>query len=129
MSERAEFTVADAYPYDRRGPVRWILSHVWRYRLHLAGTLLGYLFSACMFSLAPVLVGQAAAMLELPANPALQHQLLLLALGVLVCLVADGLANMLASFAATNISNGFAADARQELYASLLRSEERRVGK
>ena len=120
MPNKSEFTAHDSVNYDQRGPVRWILSHVWRYRLYLGGSVFGYLISASMFSLAPVLVGQAAALVAQQGSAANQSQLLWLAFGVLGCLVTDGVANMLAAFAATNISNGFAADARQELYASLL---------
>ena len=30
MSKR-EFRLENEYPYNRSGPVRWILSHMWRY--------------------------------------------------------------------------------------------------
>jgi ATP-binding cassette subfamily B protein len=119
MTNKAEFTVTDAVHYDHRSPVRWIWSHIWRYRLFLVGALVCYIVSICMFSLAPVLVGQAAGIIMQP-GPDADRQLLLLALGVLASLMIDGLANMTGAFAATNISNRLAADARQELYASLL---------
>ncbi len=120
MPNTPEITVTDSYHAVHRGPVRWIFSHIGRYRLFLAGSLLGYTLSINMFSLAPVLVGQAAGLLALPRSPANQAQLLWLAVGILGCLLADGICNMLAAFGATNIGHGFAADARQELYASLL---------
>ena len=120
MSNNAEFTVIDAVNYDRRSPVRWIFSHIWHYPLHLVGGMLCLIFDNVMFSLAPVLIGQAAALILLPASANAQHQLLLLSLEIMIVLVLDGAANMTGFFAATHIGASFAADARQELYASLL---------
>jgi ATP-binding cassette subfamily B protein len=77
------------------------------------------LLEISMFSLAPVLIGQAAGILLQPGPPA-QHQLLVLSLGVMLVLVLDGASNMVAFFAATHIGTSFSADARRELYASLL---------
>ena len=34
---RREFTVADEYVYNRAGPVRWVISHVLRYKRFLLG--------------------------------------------------------------------------------------------
>ncbi len=47
MALKSEFFVQPAYPYDRSGPIRWIWSHVWRYkRLFLqcvVGFMIGYI--------------------------------------------------------------------------------------
>ena len=122
MTNNAEFTVTDSVNYDRRGPFRWIWSHIWRYRPQLIGGLLCLLLNNAMFSLAPVLVGQAASILLQPGpvGPAAQRQLLLVSLAVLGALVLDGATNMTAFFAGTHIGASLAADARRELYASLL---------
>jgi hypothetical protein len=98
--------------------VRWIFSHIWHYPVHLLGGLLCVTFDNVMFSLAPVLIGQAAALILQPSGTA-QHQLLLLALEIMIVLVLDGAANMTGFFAATHIGASFAADARQEPAASL----------
>ena len=45
MSAR-EFTVAGEYIYDRRSPVRWIISHILRYPWLPAFTLLGNICSS-----------------------------------------------------------------------------------
>src|SRR5215510_2566124 len=119
MTDNAEFTVSDSVKYDVRGPVRWIFSHIWHYPLHLIGGVLCVIFDNVMFSLAPVLIGQAAALILKP-SPTAQTQLLQLSLAILVVLVADGVANLLGFFAATHIGTAFQADARRELYASLL---------
>src|SRR6476646_3832117 len=112
MSNNAEFTVLGSVTYDRRSPTRWILSHIWHYPLHLLGGLLCVIFDNVMFSLAPVLIGQAAGLILQPSATA-QGQLLQVSLAILVVLVADGAANMTGFFAATHIGTAFAADARQ----------------
>ncbi len=119
MTDNAEFTVPHSVKYDQRSPTRWILSHIWHYPLPLVGGLLCVLFDNVMFSLAPVLIGQAAGLILQPP-PLAQTQLLQVSLAILVVLVADGAANLFGFFAATHIGTSFQADARQELYASLL---------
>ncbi len=42
---KSEFTVAGERIYDRRSPVRWIVSHVLRYKRWLATFLLGTLLT------------------------------------------------------------------------------------
>src|SRR5260221_14042301 len=119
MTANAEFTITNSFQYDRRSPVRWIFSHIWRYKLQLIGGLLLLVLSISQFSLAPVLIGQAAAVVMQP-RPTAQSQLLLLAFWVMLAFLLDGASNMTDFFAATPIGTSFAADARQELYASLL---------
>lgn len=117
MNRKSEFTVQDAYAYDRRSPVRWILSHIGRYKFFLGLGLVLYCGSLTLYSLGPVLVGRAA---EEILQPTGGHTLLWLALGVAAVLVLDGVCNVSAAYAAENIGKRFAADASQELYASLL---------
>lgn len=117
VNRKSEFTVKDAYTYDRRSPVRWILSHVWRYKLFLGLALLFYCGSLTLYSLSPVLIGRAA---EEILNPTGGQTLLWLALGTMAVLVLDGACNISAAYSGENIAKRFAADASQELYASLL---------
>src|SRR5436189_1805949 len=116
MPENAEFSVGNAYQYDRRSAVRWIFSHVFRFKRFLFGALACQLVSIVMFTLAPVLIGQAVDVIMHP-GPAAALALNRLALGVLAALIIDGAANMAAAFCVVNISNGIAASARTELYA------------
>ncbi len=92
MTDNAEFTVTDSFHYDRRSRVRWLFSHIWRYPLQLIGGLLCLLLDISLFSLAPVLIGQAAGVIMQP-GPTAQNQLLLLSLGIMLVLVLDGVAN------------------------------------
>ncbi len=117
MTRKSEFTVKDSYPYDRRSPARWIVSHVWRYKLFVGLALGLYLSSLIAYSQSPVLIGKAA---EEILNPTGGNTLLKLALAIMSVLILDGLCNVLAAYCGENVANRFEADARQELYASLL---------
>ncbi len=117
MTRKSEFTVKDSYPYDRRSPARWIVSHVWRYKLFVGLALGLYLSSLIAYSQSPVLIGKAA---EEILNPTGGNTLLKLALAIMSVLILDGLCNVSAAYCGENLANRFEADAREELYASLL---------
>src|SRR5258708_20062227 len=101
MANNAEFTVTDSVNYDRRSPVRWIFSHIWHYPVHLLGGLLCVIFDNVMFSLAPVLIGQAAALILQPSATA-QAQLLRVSLALRILLVLDRPANITRLFSPTH---------------------------
>ena len=68
MTVNSEFNIAGLYAYDRRSTLRWVLSHVGRYKgltglgmLLTVGSIVGY-------SLSPVLIGLAAQELQQPAG-------------------------------------------------------------
>ena len=61
-----EFTVAGEYVYDRRSPVRWIISHVLRYPWLPAFTLLGNICSSVLYNGGSILIGRA---FDLVATP------------------------------------------------------------
>jgi len=117
MSSKSEFKVADAYQYNHTSPVRWILSHVWRYKIFLIAGLCLYLISLSGFSSAPLFIGRAV---DSILNPSVGNDLWKWALAVLIALVTDGISNLLASYCGENIAKRFEADARQELYTALL---------
>ncbi len=116
MTTSSEFRVANAYPYDRGSSPRWVLSHLWRSRGLLALALGLQFVSLTAYSSSPVLVGRAAEEMVKPGG----GQLALIALAVLTILTLDGVFNLSSAYAYENIAKRFAADARQELYASLL---------
>lgn len=117
MVQRSEFTVDSAYRYDQRGAVRWIASHALRYKALVAGAVLLYVCSAFAYSFAPVLIGQAAALITNPANA---EPLLWVAAGIFGILVLDGICNLSAAYLVEYIAKRTETDAREELYASLL---------
>src|SRR5260221_14622098 len=55
----SEFVITEARHYDRRSAARWLLSHVFRYKIFLASVFGGaFANAACAFSI-PLLVGLA----------------------------------------------------------------------
>jgi len=117
MSQKSEFRVENAYPYDRTSTARWILSHVWRHKFFLIAAIVCYIVSISAYSQGPVLIGRAA---EEIIHPTSEGALLTLALAIVGVLTLDGISNLLAAYSAENIGKRFEADAREELYISLL---------
>ncbi len=117
MSQKSEFRVENAYPYNQTSTARWILSHVWRHKFYLIAAFALYVVSISAYSQGPVLIGRAA---EEIIHPTAEGMLLTLALAIVGVLTLDGVANLLAAYSAENIGKRFEADAREELYVSLL---------
>jgi ATP-binding cassette subfamily B protein len=116
MISNSEFHISDAYHYNHRSTTRWVASHIWRHKALLALALGLQLVSLTTYTGSAVLIGRAANEMVKPGG----GQLAQVALTILIILTMDGIFNLLASFAYTHIATRFAADARQELYASLL---------
>jgi ATP-binding cassette subfamily B protein len=115
-SEKGEFSVASARRYDASSTGRWIASHVGRYRRFAAAFFSLAVCSILCFSYASIVTGKIAEeMLQPGGGRLLEHALLLFGL-----LALSGLCTLAGSFSAENISKGFQADAREELYLSLL---------
>jgi len=116
--QSSEFTVQNAYRYDHRGPLRWIISHVWRYKLFVLGGLGGTLGGSICYSAAQRMIGTAAGAIIAPTNG--PDPLPGLALAILGLLLAEGLLNLTGSLSSENVAARVEADAREELYRSLL---------
>ncbi len=117
MSAR-EFTVAGEYVYDRRSPVRWILSHILRYPWLPAFTLLGNICSSVLYNGGSILIGRA---FDLVATPGAHvAELLTLALLVLAARCGVGLTGIGQISAVQVLAERLERDAREELYISLL---------
>ena len=116
MAARSEFLAPNAYPYDRRSPVRWIVSHIWRYRLNALLTSGCFIGAWLAYASAQVMIGQAAER-ALSFN---RDGLLWLAGTILLLLIADACCILTGGLSAETIAANFEADAREELYGSLL---------
>jgi ATP-binding cassette, subfamily B, bacterial len=113
---QGEFSVAGARRYDTSSSARWILSHVGRYRWTLAAFFSLALLSSIAYSVASILTGRIAAEMLRPGG----GRLLEMSLTLFGLLALNGLGGLASSFSAENISKAFQADAREELYLSLL---------
>ncbi len=112
-----EFTIADEYVYDRRSALHWIRAHILRYPLLPLTAVAGYICTAILFSLSPVLVGQAFDVMLTSAD---QARLLTLTLLVLVTRVGQGFISLGSAFIVEVLAQRLERDAREELYISLL---------
>ena len=86
---RREFTVAGEYVYDRRSPVRWIISHILRYPLLPLIALVGTICTTGLFNYGTILIGRAFDLVVTAGTSA--EQLLWLALTLLAARVSVGL--------------------------------------
>lgn len=115
---RAEFTLPDRYHTDRRGPVRWLVSHARRYWYLVIVILAGAWGNAFLAALVPVLVGRAFN--ALTASPSRLNVLLPTALAIFGAQAARSLLQFLRNFGAELMGQRLERDIRDELYVSLL---------
>lgn len=114
---KSEFTVPGAYQYDQRGPVRWIISHVMRYRLFFFLMVLLYICSFTVYTGAQSMIGQAVQAAMSPDGAAAVARV---ALTILIMLVLDGCIFLVGALSVETIAQRLEADSREELYRSLL---------
>ncbi|RSM96199.1 ABC transporter ATP-binding protein [Nonomuraea sp. WAC 01424] len=114
----SEFSV-DGPRYNRRGPVRWLWSHLRRHPLPLIGFLGGSLVMVVLNALIPLLTGSAFdAVLGGRGEPA--AALGLVALALLAIVSARGLLDLVARMSSEVLAKRLERDARDELYVGLL---------
>ena len=117
VAQRSEFTVSDTYPYNRSNPIRWIFSHVLRYRVFFFLTCGLYLTSWISNTYSRVLIGGAAG--EIIA-PTAADGLLKISLAVLFVLLLTSFSDLTGSLLIETIAQRLTRDSREELYISLL---------
>ncbi|MFN3980862.1 MAG: ABC transporter ATP-binding protein [Caldilinea sp.] len=115
---RREFSVEGEYRYDRRGPVRWILSHVLRYKRFLFSFLVASTTTAALFSAVPALTGVAFNEVLKPTPDPLR--LLWIGVALLGIVILRGVTDIINAFSIEVLAQRTERDARQELYISLL---------
>ncbi len=118
MSMLSEFDVERDWQPDRRGPVRWILSHVLRYKLLILGVLVGAVGNAALAAALPVLTGRAFDAVS--ARPS-DLEGLAQAAGLIVIsqMVRGFLLQMMRNLCSESIGQRMERDVRDELYLSL----------
>jgi ATP-binding cassette, subfamily B, bacterial len=114
----SEFSVAGSYPYDRSGPVRWILSHVGRHKLFAIAAFVAMVSHNGLNSMVQWLIGRAFDRLlqEHPDRDALLSITIALIVIVAIRSVLDLSASLLSELTAQRVER----DSREELYQSLL---------
>ncbi len=115
----SEFTVAGLRRSDRRGPVRWIWSHLRWHPLVLVGFLGGSAVMIVLNSMVPALTGTAFdAVLGDPDDRA--RELAIVSVMLLVVIVLRGGIDLVARLSSEVLAKRLERDARDELYVSLL---------
>ena len=114
----SEFSVQRDWHSDRRGPVRWLTSHIWRHKLWLLGIAVGAVANAAGAALSPIYAGQAFSAIARP-NPDL-HALLIAAISIVISQVLRACLQLVRNFSAEVIGQRLERDVRDELYASLI---------
>ena len=117
LSKR-EFTIADEYQYNRRGPVRWIATHLLRYKRFIACYCLAAITTNAVYACVPLLTGRAFDAVSSGTNS--MGQLVSITLFILGIVLIGGLFDILARFSSEVLGKHVATDARDELYLNLL---------
>ena len=115
LSKR-EFTIANEYQYNLTSPVRWIVSHVLRYKRYIASFVLASIVTNTLYACVPILTGTAF-------NAVLQgagSQLVNIALLILGVVLVGGVVDLTARLSSEILGKRLATDARDELYLNLL---------
>ena len=114
----AEFTVAGSKTFNRSSPIRWVISHQWRYKWFLLGMLSMSALMNLFNSFVPTLTGRAFdAVLESPPNAGRLGDIALI---VLVVVLMRGVLDLGARLCTEICARTFERDARDELFSSLL---------
>jgi ATP-binding cassette, subfamily B, bacterial len=114
-----EFTVAGAYRYNQRGPVRWIVSHILRYKRVLVVFVCGTILAEVLLAVIPSLIG-AAFNVVVRGGPSAPGDLLRIALLVLAVVAGQLIVGGSGAFGSEFLAQRLERDARDELYLSLL---------
>jgi len=117
LSKR-EFRIVDEYRYNRSGSVRWILSHLMRYPYLPLIALIAAIINNFAYSMIQVLIGRAFDIISQPEW--LPTALLMVAVGVFVAALAQGLLGLFRNYSTEFIAQRMERDSRDELYISLL---------
>jgi ATP-binding cassette subfamily B protein len=113
-----EFTIADEYHYNRKGPIRWIVSHLLRHKFFLTAFILGTALAQVLQSVIPTLIGAAFAEVLKP-QPS-EQVLLQITFAVLAVVLGLFFIGGGGAFASEFLAQRMERDARDELYLSLL---------
>jgi ATP-binding cassette subfamily B protein len=118
MTVAREFSIEDEFPYNRTGPVRWILSHALRYPIFPILMVLAAAGNNYAFSYVQIFVGRAFDVII--STGWKQPDLIRSALFILAAASSQGLTGLLRNYASEFLAQRVERDARHELYLNLL---------
>ncbi len=121
MSKR-EFRLEEEYQYNRKGPVRWIWSHLFRYSWLPVAVTVTAVINNFAYSYIQVFIGRG---FDVIANPPLDTRALaFVAVGAFSAAALQGLFGLGRNFANEVIAQRMERDTRDELYVSLLGKDQ-----
>jgi len=115
---KKEFTLDDAYDYNRSGPVRWIISHLLRYPFFPLAVIAAAILNNFAYGNIQVYVGRGFDLISSAGWT--NNELLLLTLGLAGSALAQGVTGLGRNAAVEFIAQRLERDAREEFYAELL---------
>ncbi|MBK8989405.1 MAG: ABC transporter ATP-binding protein [Chloroflexi bacterium] len=117
-----EFRLENEYQYNRQGPVRWILSHLWRYPWLSVAVTVTAIVNNFAYSYIQVFIGRG---FDVITNPVWDiRALAVVAVGAFLAAAAQGLFGLGRNYANEIIAQRLERDSRDELYASLLGKDQ-----
>jgi ATP-binding cassette, subfamily B, bacterial len=119
ITPTTEFAATGAYSTDRRGPVRWLWSHLRRQPRYLWGFLGGSAIMVVLNSVVPVLTGVAFDTVLGNAADRVRG-LTMVTLALLAVVLLRGAFDLVARLSSEVLAKRLERDARDELYVSLL---------
>ncbi len=118
LPRKREFKLESEYPYNRNGPVRWIVSHMLRYPLLPVIAVAAAIVNNLAYSMIQVFIGRAFDLITQPAW--VTAALVALALAVFGAAALQGTTGLIRNYATEFIAQRMECDSRDELYVSLL---------
>ena len=116
-NQQREF-FAKKFPYNRKNPYLWILSHVLRYPFLPFWVLVGVILSMGLQGMIPILVGNVFQ--KVYSGVATSHDIGVAGLQILILGLLAGLVQLSTNVAIEFLAQRMERDAREELYAELL---------
>src|SRR6185503_15096803 len=113
----SEFSITQSWQSDRRGPVRWILSHALRHKLLIVGVFIGALGNGIGAGLVALYIGQG---FELMVKSPDYEVLGWIALSLIGSQLIRGVLMLGRNFCSEIIGQRVERDIRDELYLSLI---------
>jgi ATP-binding cassette subfamily B protein len=113
----AEFSITRSWQSDRRGPARWILSHVLRHKIYIVGILIGALGNALGAGLVPMFIGRGFDVIVQTGDV---KALGWIALTLIGSQLVRGVLMLMRNFCSEVIGQRVERDTRDELHLSLI---------
>jgi ATP-binding cassette subfamily B protein len=115
---KLEFQIENEYQYNRRGPIRWILSHMLRYPILPLALVLCAVANNFAYSTIQVFVGRAFDVIRVQGFQ--MFDLLLPVFAIMASAAGQGLTGILRNFSVELLAQKIEKNSREELYGSLL---------